>query len=127
MVVSFLGRQIATFIVALGMLLNVTMPVCAMRTMPAYTDPAMVMAMSDLAMSQDCMDMGKSMPDKQKKGKAHEHSGTVCTSCVVMVGLAPDVIATPYPAQHRFGIAGAGANPDGIASPPALPPPIFRA
>jgi hypothetical protein len=125
--VSVLGRQIATFIVALGLLLNVMAPVCAMPVMPAHTDPAMMMAMPGMAMDQDCMDMGKSVPEKQKPGKTHDSSRAVCTSCAVMMGLVPDAIVAPHPAQHRFGVAGADANPDGIASPPALPPPISRA
>jgi hypothetical protein len=122
--VSVLGRQIATFVIALGLLLNAMTPACAMPTKPTHADPVITAAMPGMAMDQDCMDMGKSMPEKQRPGKPHDNSRALCTSCIVMVGLVPDVIATPSPAQHGFGVSGTDANPDGIASPPALPPPI---
>ena len=86
----------------------------------AVTMPSMAM--------DDCMAMmGKDSPAKEMPCKSSDLSCTICTFCVVNVGLASDLSPAPFVYNRNSGLIGIDMNAEGIASPPALPPPILHA
>ena len=127
----FFGRRIAALIVALGIFLSGAAPALAVPVMGDMGSmPGMSMMMLDMAMQSGCAGMtmpGKGDPAKQVPCKNSDGSCAVCAGCVINIGLVPE-IAPAAVLYHRGSRVFAGnVNPDGIASPPALPPPIFRA
>jgi hypothetical protein len=86
----------------------------------------MVAGMSSMAMD-DCMGMmDKDSPAKKMPSKGGDLSCTICAFCAVNVGLT-GLIPAPFSRHREAGLIVSDVNPDGIAVPPALPPPIFRA
>ena len=127
----FLGRQVAAVVVALGVFLSGAAPALAM---PALGDmgsmPGMSMMMPDMAMQTGCAGMAmpdKGTPTKQSPCKGSDGSCAVCAGCAVNIGLVPEIAPAALLYHRDSGVFAGNANPDGIASPPALPPPIFRA
>ena len=124
----FLGRQVAALIVALGVFLSGTAPTWAMPASGGKSMPGVTTTMTPgMAMDNSCMESGKTMPGKPAPCKSSDSSCAVCTSCAVNVGLVLDLVPMTALYQHNSGLIGADVNPDGIVSPPALPPPILRA
>ena len=123
----FLGRQVAALIVALGVFLSGAAPAWAMPASSGNSTPGITMMMPGMMMDSSCMESGKAMPGKQAPCKRSDNSCAVCTSCAVNVALVLDLVPVTALYQHSSGLIGADINPDGIASPPALPPPILRA
>ena len=118
----FFGRQIAALVVALGVFLSGAAPVGAMPVSGSIM-PSMTMTMP--GMDKSCMEMGKATPGKQTPSKGSERA--VCVSCATTIALALDLVPVPSLNRNSDRLIGANVNLDGIASPPALPPPIFRA
>lgn len=127
MVARLLGRRFAALVVALGVFLSGAAPALAVPVSSGSSMPGMAMMMPDMAMDKSCMDAGKSMPGKQAPCKSTDNSCAVCTSCAVNIALVLDLVPVPALYQHNASLIGPDAIFDGIASPPALPPPIFRA
>lgn len=125
MIDRFFGRRVAALIVALGVILSGTAPAWAMPA--AGNGSKMAVTMPGMAMDTSCMEMGKAAPGKQVPTKSSDASCGACISCAPNIALVLDLV--PLPILHQYGdsLIGADANPDGIASPPALPPPILRA
>lgn len=123
MVVLGLARQVATLVIALGVFFSGVAPAMAM---PAASDTAMS-GMAGMAMDQSCMDMGKAAPGKQAPSKNNDGTCGVCIFCAPNIALVLDLVPLPSLYQYRDNLIGANQNPDGITSPPALPPPILRA
>ncbi len=118
-------------VVALGVFLSGAAPALAM---PVVGDmgatPGMSMMMSDMAMQDGCAAMAvpeKGTPAKQAPCKSNDGSCVVCAGCAVNIGLVPEVAPAALLYQRDSGVFAGNVNPDGIASPPALPPPILRA
>lgn len=127
MVSRQLVQRIAACIVALGMLFSSAAPGWA-RPMAGNRSatPNMVVAMSNIAMD-DCMAMtGRDSPPKKMPSKSGDLSCTICAFCAVNVGVT-GLIPAPFSRHREAGLIVSDVNPDGIAVPPALPPPIFRA
>lgn len=127
MFTCFFGRQIAALVVALGVFLSGAAPALAAPTSGDSSVPGMTMMMPGMAMDKSCMESGKTMPGKGTPCKGSDSSCAVCTSCAVNVALVLNLVPVPVFHQHNAGLIGANVNLDGIASPPALPPPILRA
>lgn len=119
------GRQVAALIVALGVILGAVGPAWAMPSSDANSAPGMSMMMPGMAMDSSCMEMGKAAPGKQAPVKGSDCA--VCTSCATNITLVLDLVPVPSLYRNSDSLIGANVNLDSIASPPALPPPIFRA
>lgn len=79
-------------------------------------------------MDGNCMEMAaNAKPAKQVPGKGDQGSCAFCIACAVSLGLSTDLMATPIFWRRNAGLIAADVSPDGIAIPPALPPPILRA
>ncbi len=122
-------RQIAALIVALGVFLSGGAPAWASTTISAgSTSPGMSMMMSGMDMSTNCMDSQvKGSPSKQAPCKSTDNSCTARAGCAVNVGLAPSFSPVALLYSRSAGLFVADAKPDGLTTPPALPPPILRA
>ena len=132
MFARFLGRRVAALVVALGVILSGATPALAMpATGNMGSMPGMSMMMPDMAMQSDCAGMmamaGKGAPAKQAPCKSTDGSCAVCAGCAVNIGLAPEIAPAALLYHRDSGAFADNVNPDGIASPPALPPPISRA
>ena len=124
----FLGRRIAALVVALGVFLSGAAPALAMPAIKAM--PGTSMMMSDMAMQDGCAGMAmpdKGAPSKQAPCKSGDGSCAVCGGCAVNIGLAPEIVPASLLYHRDSGVFAGSVNPDGVASPPALPPPILRA
>jgi membrane protease subunit (stomatin/prohibitin family) len=123
-------RQIAAMIVALGVFLGGAAPAWASAAMPVggSMSPAMSMMMPGMDMSNNCMgSQDKGSPGKQAPCKSTDNSCAVCAGCAINVGLAPNFSPVALICQRSAGLFVADAKPDGLTTPPALPPPILRA
>ena len=127
----FFGRRVAALVVALGVFLSGVAPALAM---PAVSDmnsmPGMAMMAPDMAMQSGCAGMAmpdKGAPTKQAPCKSRDGSCAVCAGCAVNIGLTPEITPAALLYHRDSGVFAGNVNPDGIASPPALPPPISRA
>ena len=127
----FLGRRVAALVVALGVFLSGAAPALAMPTMAGMGSmPGMSMMTSDMAMQDGCASMampGKGAPAKQAPCKSSDGSCAVCAGCAVNIGLAPEIVPASLLYHRDSGVFAGNVNPDGVASPPALPPPILQA
>ena len=123
MIARFFGRQVAALVVALGVFLSGAAP--AWAASGDNSMPGMSMMMPGMAMDSSCMEMGKATPDKQTPSKGSDCA--VCISCATSIALMLDLVPVPSLYRNSDSLIGANVNLDGIASPPALPPPIFRA
>ena len=127
----FFGRRVAALIVALGVFLSGAAPALAMPVMGDMGSmPGMSMMMPDMAMQSGCA--GMTMPDKgdpakQVPCKSNDGSCAVCAGCAINIGLVPEIAPAAVLYHRDSGVFARSVNPDGIASPPALPPPILRA
>lgn len=117
------GLRIAAMMAALGMFFSVAAPALAV---PYDANVMSEMTMPGMAMDSGCMETAqKSIPSKQMPGKSNRGSCTLCISCAV--DLASVLIAAPFLWHRSDRLMGSDSNPDGVAIPPALPPPIPRA
>jgi hypothetical protein len=123
MIARFFGRQVASLAVALGVFLGGIAPTLAMPS--GGSMPGMAMMMPNMAMDNSCMEMGKAAPNKQTPSKSSDCA--VCISCATNIALVLDLVPVPSLYKNSDRLIGPDVNPDGIASLPALPPPIFRA
>ena len=127
----FFGQRVAALVVALGVFLSGAAPALAMPVMSDMGSvPGMSMMMPDMAMQSGCAGMAmpdKGTPTKQAPCKGSDGSCAVCAGCAVNIGLVPEITPAALLYHRDSGVFAGNANPDGIASPPALPPPIFRA
>lgn len=118
-------------VVALGVLLSGAAPAFAMPVMSDVGSmPGMSVMMADMAMQSDCASMAmsdKDAPAKQAPCKSRDGSCAVCVGCAVNIGLAPEISPATMLYHRDSGVFAGNVNADGIASPPALPPPISRA
>jgi hypothetical protein len=127
----FFGRRVAALIVALGVFFSGAAPALAMPVMGDMGSmPGTSMMMPDMAMQSGCA--GLTMPDKgdpakQAPCKNSDGSCAVCAGCAINIGLVPEIAPAALLYHRGSGVFAGNVNPDGIASPPALPPPIFRA
>jgi len=64
---------------------------------------------------------------KQAPCKSTDNSCAVCMACAVNTGLAAEISPALLLYDRNRGVFASDVNPDGIASLPALPPPILRA
>ena len=127
MFVPISGKVIASLVVALGMFLSGAAPAWATPASSNGGMPSMGMMASDASSDGSCMESGGAMKDKQIPRKNSDKSCAICTACVVNFAFVLDVVPEPIFHDHDNGLIGTDVNPDGIASPPALPPPILRA
>ena len=127
MVVRVFGRQAAALIVALGVFLSGAASALASPSTSGNSMPIMSMMMPGMAMDKSCTESGKATPGKGMPCKSSDTSCAVCTSCAVNITLVLDLVPVPASHRHDAVLIGADVNPDGIGSPPALPPPILRA
>ena len=127
MVSRRLIQRIAACLVALGLLFSGAVPGWA-RPMAGNRNAAANMAVTMPSMAMDdCMAMmGKDSSPKKMPSKSGDLSCTICAFCAVNVGLT-SLIPAPFSRQRDAGLIVSDVNPDGIAVPPALPPPILRA
>lgn len=126
MVSRRLVQRIAACLVALGMLFSGAAPSWARPMAGSRNAASMAVTMPSIAMD-DCMTMmGKDSPAKKMPSKSGDLSCTICAFCAVNVGLT-GLIPAPFSRHREAGLIVSDVNPDGIAVPPALPPPIFRA
>lgn len=127
MVARSFGRQIATLIVALVMVLNGAAPAGAMpAAIGGDTMPSVTIMIPGTATNGNCLEsISKSAPAKQVPCKS-DGSCPLCVSCAVNVGLVSDPVPTPFSYHRDPGFIGIDVNSDSIAVPPALPPPISR-
>lgn len=124
MTARFLGRRILALIVALGMSFSTVAPALAV---PAGDNNVMA-GMTMPGMDGGCMEAAqKSMPAKQLPGKSNRGSCSLCISCAVNIDLGSALIAAPFLWHRGDRLTGTDARPDGVAIPPALPPPIHSA
>ena len=121
-------RQIAALVVALGVFLSGAAPAWADASMSrnGSMSPGMAMMMPGMDMQNSCM------PDKDSSGKqtpckSTDSSCAVCAGCAVNVGLTPNFSLVALLYHRSTGLFVADAKPDGLTTPPALPPPILRA
>ena len=121
-----LVRQLIALSVILGIALGGVAPSWA-ATMKSDTKSMgeMSMTVAGMAMDNSCMDMGMTLPGKQMPSKNSDCAA--CTSCAPNIALVLDLVPVPSLYLRGGRQIGADLNPDGIASPPALPPPILRA
>ena len=123
-------RQIAAMIVALGVFLSGAAPAWADATMSGKgsMSSGMSMMMPGMDMSTNCMgSQDKGSPSKQAPCKSTDNSCTACAGCAVNVGLTPSFSPVALLYYRSAGLFVADAKPDGLTTPPALPPPILRA
>jgi hypothetical protein len=127
----FFGRRVAALIVALGVFLSGAAPALAVPVMGDMGSmPGMSIMMPDMAMQSGCAGMvmpDKGAPSKQAPCKSNGGSCAVCAGCAVNIGLAPEIVPASLLYHRDSGVFAGNVNPDGVASPPALPPPILRA
>jgi hypothetical protein len=124
----FLARRVAALLMALGVFLSGAAPALAMPTKGSM--PSTSMMMSDMAMQDGCAGMAmpdKDAPAKQAPCKSNDGSCAVCAGCAVNIGLTAEIAPAALLHRRDSGVFIGNVNPDGIASPPALPPPILRA
>jgi len=126
MFARFLGRQAAALIVALGVFLSGAAPAWAAPMSGEHSMPGMTMMMPGMAMDSTCMG-GKDAPAKQAPCKSTDSSCAVCVACAVNVGLTAEISPVQFLYARNSGVFAPDVNPDGIASLPALPPPILNA
>lgn len=123
MIARPLVLRAAAMIAALGMFFSAAAPALAV---PPSANVMSEMTTSGMAMDSGCMETAQqSMPVKQMPGKSNRSSCTLCISCAV--DLASVLIAAPFFWHRSDRLVGSDTNPDGVAIPPALPPPIPRA
>jgi len=129
MFARFLGRQVAALVVALGVFLSGAAPAWAVPTSGGGNSMSgMTMMMPGMTMDNACVKMmGKNTPAKQNPCRGSDSSCAVCASCAINVGLVPDLSPASILYHRSSGVFARAVNPDGIASPPALPPPILHA
>jgi hypothetical protein len=126
MVLSMFGRvfarQIVTFVLALGVFLGAAGPSWAVPAMPGKA------SMPGMTMQSDCMAMmDKHAPSKGTPCKSPDMNCGVCTSCALPVGLVQNSSPVQFLDRGERAAFTHDVNRSGIANPPALPPPIFRA
>jgi hypothetical protein len=121
-------RQIAAIVVALGVFLSGAAPAWADATMSGKGSmtSGMAMMMPGMDMQNSCMP-DKNSSDKQAPCKSTDSSCAVCAGCAVNVGLTPNFSSGALLYHRSAGLFVADAKPDGLTTPPALPPPILRA
>lgn len=130
MFARFLGRRVAALVVALGVFLSVAVPAWAGVAMSCEVSMSsgMSMVMPGMNVSNDCMGcLDKNSPGKQAPCKSIDGSCTVCSSCAINVGLAPNFSPVTLLYHRSTDLLLADAKPDGLTTAPALPPPILRA
>lgn len=125
MIACFFGRQVAALLVALGIFLSGAAPAWAMPSAGDNSMPGMTMTMPNMGMDNSCMEMGKATPGKHTPSKGSDCA--MCISCATSIALVLDLVPVPGLYRNSDSLIGADVNLDGIASPPALPPPIVRA
>jgi hypothetical protein len=119
----FPARQLAAVIVALGVFLSGAAP-CWAASMAGDTGSMPGMSGAMIGMDDNCMQMAG------KAGQPAKHTDTscaICTACAVNIVLTLDLVPVPVVYFRASGLSRTDARPDGIATPPALPPPISRA
>jgi hypothetical protein len=124
----FVARQIAALVVALGVFLSGAAPAWADATMSGKgsMSSGMAMMMPGMDMQNSCMP-DKDSSSKQAPCKGSDSSCAVCAGCAVNVGLTPNFLPVALLYHRDAGLFVADAKPDGLTTPPALPPPILRA
>lgn len=124
MLVHRFGKQIAAFVLALGIFLSGVAPSLAV---PVGSDSSMPgMAMSDMDMSMNCAAMEKSSPGKQMPCKGSDSSCAVCTACAVNVGAPQGFLPVTLLYHGQIRAVSREADRSTLATPPPLPPPIVR-
>ena len=116
-------RQLTAVIVMLGIALSGVAP--SWGAMKSDATLARSMTMAGMDMDKHCMEMGMDMSGKQMPSKNSDC--TTCTACAPNIALLLDLVPVPSLYLQDGRQIGADLNPDGIASPPALPPPILQA
>lgn len=115
-------RRIVTFVLALGVFLGGAAPSWAAPATPGKT------SMPGMTMQSDCMAMmDKHAPSKGTPCKSSDMNCGVCTSCALPVGLILNSSPVQLLDRGEKAVFTHDVNRSGIASPPALPPPILRA
>jgi hypothetical protein len=119
-------RQIGALVVALGIFLSGAPPAWADATMSgkASRSSGMPMMMPGMDMQNSCM------PDKYSSGKQAPYKSTdsccaVCAGCAVNAGLTPSFSLVALVYHRNAGLFVADAQPDGLTTAPAIPPPSF--
>ncbi|MBI1331205.1 MAG: hypothetical protein GC166_15015 [Alphaproteobacteria bacterium] len=127
-----LARRFAVLFLALGVLLSGVAPSWAMPGMAGQGSPAGTMmagmGMPGMDMPSSCMTAydkgvsGKTIPCKNTDGGC-----AVCTSCAVPAVMLEQTSPVRLLVRDREVVFTRDVNRNGIAVPPALPPPILHA
>jgi hypothetical protein len=127
MLASLFARRIGALVVALGLLLSGAAPALSAPASSDNTMPGMTMNMPGMVMDNSGMGAGKATPDRRSPCKDCDNGCAIGASCAGNIALMLDLVPVPFPSYRNVGLIGPDAAPDGIASPPALPPPILAA
>lgn len=120
--VGYLARHAATFVIALGLLLNGAFPCCAYAGMDNKAPTAADTSMADMAMPQTSMALAaKGVPAKGVPCNDLNGCFAFCTCAVPALSQASLSIQFYHYSDVWFP---GNANRDGIATLPILPPPI---
>lgn len=127
MLASLFARRVGALVVALGILLSGAAPAVSAPADSNKPMPGMTMNMPGMMMDNSAMDAGKATPEKHLPCKDCDNGCVVGTSCAGNIALVLDLMPVPVSSHRNAGLIGPDTAPDGIASPPALPPPILAA
>jgi hypothetical protein len=127
MFVRLFTRQIATLVLALGVFLGAAGPSWAIPSMAGDDSmPAdMSMMMPGMAMQNCCKPTAeRGTPSKNAPCKNTDGSCALCTACALPIALLQESSLAELLYRSGETVLTHNVNRNGIATPPALPPPI---
>lgn len=127
MFVRLFTRQIATLVLALGVFLSAAAPSWAAPSMAGDDSmPAgMSMMMPGMAMQNCCNPTAeRSTPSKNTPCKNTNGGCALCTACALPIVLLQESSLAELLYRSSETVFMHNVNRNGIATPPALPPPI---
>jgi hypothetical protein len=127
MFVRLITRRIATLVLALGVFLGAAGPswaapnVAGDESMPT----GMSMMMPDMAMQNCCNPAAeRGTPSKNAPCKNTDSGCALCTACALPIALLQESSLAELLYRSGETVLTHNVNRNGIATPPALPPPI---
>ncbi|MBN9534634.1 MAG: hypothetical protein J0H10_14895 [Alphaproteobacteria bacterium] len=127
MFVRLLTRRIATLVLALGVFLGAAAPSWAVPGMAGddAMPGGMAMMMPDMAMQNCCNPTAeRGTPNKNAPCKNTDGGCALCTACALPIALLPEASLAELLYRSAETVLTHNVNRNGIATPPALPPPI---
>jgi hypothetical protein len=127
MFVRLLTRQIATLVLALGVFLGAAAPSWAVPSMPGddAMPSGMSMMMPGMAMQNCCNPTAeRGAPNKNAPCKNIDGGCALCTACGLPIALLSEASLAELLYRSGETVFTHNVNRNGIATPPALPPPI---